>query len=111
MPRWFLDFEIGNAPRPPGSAGHDSPCPGRRRFRQAGLSVERGLETADSALLEAAMNEPLHEPYRIPLIPEYEGPAAVRQSGSGRGDDQRLGPTLLALFLDTPSGSGFDIET
>ena len=32
----------------------------------------KGLETADSALLEAAMNEPLHEPYRIPLIPEYE---------------------------------------
>ena len=61
-----------------------------------------GLETADSALLEAAMNEPLHEPYRIPLIPEYEevrqlcvnqGAAAVMISGSG--------PTLLALFLDT----------
>ena len=62
----------------------------------------KGLETADSALLEAAMNEPLHEPYRIPLIPEYEevrqlcvnqGAAAVMISGSG--------PTLLALFLDT----------
>lgn len=48
------------------------------------------------------MNEPLHEPYRIPLIPEYEevrqlcvnqGAAAVMISGSG--------PTLLALFLDT----------
>ena len=62
----------------------------------------KGLETADSALLEAAMNEPLHEPYRIPRIPEYEevrqlcvnqGAAAVMISGSG--------PTLLALFLDT----------
>ena len=61
----------------------------------------KGLETADSALLEAAMNEPLHEPYRIPLIPEYaavkqlcvdQGAAAVMISGSG--------PTLLALFLD-----------
>ena len=62
----------------------------------------KGLETADSALLEAAMNEPLHEPYRIPLIPEYDevrqlcrdqGAAAVMISGSG--------PTLLAIFLDT----------
>ncbi|WP_302558616.1 homoserine kinase [Holdemania filiformis] len=62
----------------------------------------KGLETADSALLEAAMNEPLHEPYRIPLIPEYEevrqlcvnqGAAAVMISGSG--------PTLLTLFIDT----------
>ena len=62
----------------------------------------KGLESADETLIHASMNEPLHEPYRIPLIDEFEEvrdlcldlqAASVVISGSG--------PTILAIFTDT----------
>ena len=61
----------------------------------------KGLESGDETLLHASMNEPLHEPYRIPLIDEFEDvrqlcldlqAASVVISGSG--------PTILAIFID-----------
>ena len=62
----------------------------------------KGLESADATLIRASMNEPLHEPYRIPLIDEFDKvrqicldleAASVVISGSG--------PTILAIYTDT----------
>lgn len=61
----------------------------------------KGLETADAALLQAAMDEHLHEPYRQNLIEDYDqvrklcldrSACAVFISGSG--------PTLLTIWND-----------
>jgi len=58
----------------------------------------KGLETADPSLLKTALDDKLHQPYRLHLIPEY---AAVRQAALNAGAYGLVisgaGPTLLAL--------------
>ncbi|WP_421655298.1 homoserine kinase [Leptothermofonsia sp. ETS-13] len=58
----------------------------------------RGLETANSNWLKAALQDRIHQPYRQPLIPGYE---AVQSAAIGAGAYGMVisgaGPTLLAL--------------
>ena len=85
----------------PTSVPHDAAA------RQAGRSalLATAIMTSDAGLLRAAMNDELHQPYRLPILPgsgdlielAYErGAAGACLSGAG--------PTVLAI-CDSPAGA------
>lgn len=63
-----------------------------------GAVLLKAMELGDSVLISRALNDRLHQPYRIPLIPGYE---SVRQAAMKEGAIafciSGAGPTLLAL--------------
>ena len=66
--------------------------------RLHGAVLLKAMELGDSSLISRALNDRLHQPYRIPLIPGYE---SVRQAAMKEGAIafciSGAGPTLLAL--------------
>ncbi len=58
----------------------------------------RALETADYDLLAIAMQDKLHQPYRIPLIPGMEqAMTAAKQAGASAVALSGAGPSLIAF--------------
>lgn len=61
----------------------------------------RALETGDEPLIAASLRDRLHQPYRIPLIAEYEAVRALTQKNGCRAFCiSGAGPTLLCVTRD-----------
>lgn len=71
-------------------------------FNTAHAAVLPGaFASGDAALLAAAMQDRLHQPYRRSLIAEYDAVEALaRENGSAAFAISGAGPTLLALTTD-----------
>ena len=68
--------------------------------RIAGMT--RGLETGDLALIAAANDDRLQEPFRRALIPDYDGiRATCLEGGAGTLWISGSGSTLMAVTDDT----------
>lgn len=66
-----------------------------------GAVLLRALELGDKRLIGRALNDRLHQPYRIPLIPEYETVQRIsKEEGGISFCISGAGPTLLALTDD-----------
>jgi homoserine kinase len=64
---------------------------------RVGLLI-RALETSDYDLLSAAMEDRLHQPYRMPIIPGMtEAMSAVIEAGAAGAALSGAGPSLIAL--------------
>lgn len=66
-----------------------------------GAVLLKALETGDKPVISWALNDRLHQPYRVSLIPEYETVRRVAlESGAIAFCISGAGPTLLALTDD-----------
>ena len=71
--------------------------------------VIKALETGDLDLLSDVMEDSLHQPYRLPLIPgAHAAIAAARQAGASAVALSGAGPSLIA-FSGQPANSGIGI--
>jgi homoserine kinase len=67
---------------------------------RVGLLI-RALEKADYDLLSEAMQDRLHQPYRVPLIPGMaEAMRAARDAGAAGVALSGAGPSLIAFSAD-----------
>ena len=68
--------------------------------------VIKALETGDLALLGEVMEDALHQPYRLPLIPGAQAAIkAARQAGANAVALSGAGPSLIA-FSGQPANAG-----
>ena len=71
------------------------------------LLVVEALRTGDLDLLGKAMEDRLHQPYRLPLIPRAaEAMAAARQAGAAATAISGAGPSVIAFTAGDPSQVG-----
>ena len=71
--------------------------------------VIKSLETGDLALLGEVMEDALHQPYRLPLIPgALAAMQAARQAGASAVALSGAGPSLIA-FSRQPANSGIGL--
>lgn len=71
--------------------------------------VIKALETGDLALLSEVMEDSLHQPYRLPLIPgAREAIRAARQAGASAAVLSGAGPSLIA-FSGQPADAGIGL--
>jgi homoserine kinase len=71
--------------------------------------VIKALETGDMALLAEVMEDSLHQPYRLPLIPgAREAIQAARQAGASGVALSGAGPSLIA-FSGQPADPGIGL--
>ncbi len=63
------------------------------------------LIAGDEEVLDWAMQDRLHQPYRYPLIPGSEAAlAAVRRAGAGGAAISGAGPSIIALWFEQEEG-------
>jgi len=68
------------------------------RAAAKGAALVHGLAHADARLLAAALDDVLHVPFRLPLIPGYaEVTAAARTAGAYGATLSGSGPTVVAV--------------
>ena len=71
--------------------------------------VIKSLETGDLALLGEVMDDSLHQPYRLPLIPGAQAAMqAARQAGASAVALSGAGPSLIA-FSRQPADAGIGL--
>lgn len=76
---------------------------------RVGLLI-RALETADYAKLQIAMQDRLHQPYRIPLIPGMAAAfAAAKNAGAAAVAISGAGPSLIAFAPDNHAEIARDV--
>ena len=71
-----------------------------------GAALVQGLAHADGRLLAAALDDVLHVPFRIPLVPGYaEVTAAARRAGAYGATLSGSGPTVVAVSPAARAGA------
>ena len=71
-----------------------------------GAALVQGLAHADGRLLAAALDDVLHVPFRVPLVPGYaEVTAAARTAGAYGATLSGSGPTVVAVTPAARAGS------
>jgi len=66
-----------------------------------GALVLKALELGDQALLNAALDDKVHQPYRRQLIADYDAIEALVRENGGAFCLSGAGPTLLCMTLDS----------
>jgi homoserine kinase len=71
-----------------------------------GAALVQGLAHADGRLLAAALDDVLHVPFRVPLVPGYaEVTAAARTAGAYGATLSGSGPTIVAVAPAARAGA------
>ncbi len=71
-----------------------------------GAALVQGLAHADGRLLAAALDDVLHVPFRVPLVPGYaEVTAAARRAGAYGATLSGSGPTVVAVSPAARAGA------
>lgn len=74
-----------------------------------GAILLKALEMGDTALISRAFHDRLHQPYRIPLIPEYELVERIsKEEGALSCCISGAGPTILLLTNDATFAARVD---
>ncbi len=71
------------------------------------ILVVEALRSGDLALLGKAMDDRLHQPYRLPIIPRAaEAMAAAQKAGAAAAAISGAGPSVIAFLAGDPSRIG-----
>ena len=63
-------------------------------------SLIAALASGDTRMLELSLRDRLHQPYRLPLIPEYDRVKAFCEASGAVFYLSGSGPTLMAVYTD-----------